>query len=83
MGHHHRRHGDEPEHFNPQSYWRLIRYTFKYWKRLTIGLIAGFIFKKFKHIRNFKACRKGALIGFGVIAGVILLFLLLLLLAQI
>ena len=48
-----------------------------------IGLIAGFIFKKFKHIRNFKACRKGALIGFGVIAGVILLFLLLLLLAQI
>ena len=48
-----------------------------------IGLIAGFIFKKFKHIRNFKACLKGALIGFGVVAAVILLFLLLLLLAQI
>ena len=48
-----------------------------------IGLIAGFIFKKFKHIRNFKSCLKGALIGFGLIAAVILLFLLLLLLAQI
>ncbi len=48
-----------------------------------IGLIAGFIFKKFKHIRNFKSCLKGALIGFGLIGAVILLFLLLLLLAQI
>ena len=48
-----------------------------------IGLIGGLIFKKFKHIRNFKACRKGALIGFGLWAAVIVLFLLLLVLAQI
>jgi len=44
-----------------------------------IGIIGGLIFKKFKHIRNFKACLKGALIGLGVLAAVILLFALLLL----
>ena len=46
-----------------------------------IGLIAGFIFKHFKYIRNFKACKKGALIGFGVIGAVIAFFALMLLLA--
>ena len=39
-----------------------------------IGLIAGWIFKKYKHIRNYKACRKGALIGFGVIGAILALF---------
>ena len=48
-----------------------------------LGLIAGLIFKHFKHIRNFKACRKGALIGLGVIGALIALYLLLLLLALI
>ena len=48
-----------------------------------IGLIAGWIFKHFKHIRNFKACRKGALIGFGFIGAILALFGLLLLLAVI
>ncbi len=48
-----------------------------------IGLIVAFIFKKFNHIRNFKACRKGALIGFGFIAAIIALFGILLLLALI
>jgi len=43
VGHHHHHRGDVPEHFNRQSYWRLIGYTRKYWKRLTIGLIAGFL----------------------------------------
>ncbi|MBR6790989.1 MAG: ATP-binding cassette domain-containing protein [Oscillospiraceae bacterium] len=43
-----------------------------------IGLIAGLIFKKFKHLRNYKVCLKGALAGFGVIAAIILLFCLLL-----
>ena len=46
-----------------------------------VGLIAGFIFKHFKHIRNFKACRKGALIGFGVIGAIVAFFGLMLLLA--
>ena len=42
MGHHHDR-NKEPEHFNRQSYWRLLRYTKRYWKRLTVGLLAGFL----------------------------------------
>ena len=46
-----------------------------------IGIIAGLIFKKFKHIRNYKACLKGAFIGLGVLAAVVVLFALLLLLA--
>ena len=48
-----------------------------------IGIIAGLIFKKFKHIRNYKACLKGAFIGLGVLAAVVVLFALLLLLAVI
>ncbi len=48
-----------------------------------IGLIAGFIFKHFKHIRNFKACLKGALAGLGVAAGIVVLFLILLIFAVI
>ena len=45
------------------------------------GLIAGLIFKKKKYFRNFKACRKGALIGLGIVGALILLFLILLLFA--
>jgi len=37
------------------------------------GLIAALLFKKFNYIRNFKACRKGAVIGLCVIAALILL----------
>jgi len=48
-----------------------------------LGLIAALLFKKFKHIRNFKACRKGALIGFGVLAALVLLFCICLLIAVI
>ena len=43
-----------------------------------IGIIAGLIFKKKNHIRNFKACLKGALIGIGVVALIIVLFLIML-----
>ena len=46
-----------------------------------LGIIAGLIFKKFKHIRNWKACKKGAIIGFSIIGAVILLFCILLVLA--
>ena len=44
-----------------------------------VGLIAGLIFRKHNYIRNFKACRKGALVGLGVLGGILLLFGLLLL----
>ena len=32
-----------PEQFNMKTYWRLLGYTRKYWKRLTIGILAGFM----------------------------------------
>jgi oligopeptide transport system ATP-binding protein len=47
------------------------------------GLIAGWIFKKKNHIRNFKACKKGALLGLGVLGAIVALFGLLLLKASI
>ncbi len=40
MGHHH---NAENEKFDPRVYLRLLGYTKKYWKRLTIGLLAGFM----------------------------------------
>ena len=46
-----------------------------------LGLIGGFIFKKFKHIRNYKACLKGAIAGFATFGAIILLFAILLILA--
>jgi len=46
-----------------------------------IGLIGGWIFKKYNHIRNYKACKKGALVGFGILGSIIALFGLFLLLA--
>ena len=45
------------------------------------GLIAGAVFKHFKHFKNWKACRKGALIGLGLLAAIILLYLIFLFLA--
>ena len=46
-----------------------------------LGLIAGLIFKKFNHIRNFKACRKGAIIGIITFVAILAFFALMLLLA--
>ena len=39
-----------------------------------IGLIAGAIFKKFKHIKNYKACKRGALAGLITLGAIIALF---------
>ena len=44
-----------------------------------LGLIGGFTFKHFKHFRNYKACLKGALIGLGIFAAVVVFFGLMLL----
>ncbi len=38
------------------------------------GLIAGWIFKKKKHISNYKACKKGAIVSFACLGAVIALF---------
>jgi oligopeptide transport system ATP-binding protein len=39
-----------------------------------LGLIAAWIFRSKNYISNFKACRKGALIGLGFIAAIVVLF---------
>ena len=44
-----------------------------------LGLIGGLIFRKFNHIRNYKACKKGAIAGIITFLVVIGLFALLLL----
>ena len=46
-----------------------------------LGIVAAFIFRKMNYIRNYKRCKKGAIIGFIVLAVIILLFLFFLLLA--
>ncbi len=48
-----------------------------------LGLIAAFIFKRVNYIRNYKACKKGAIAGLITLGVIILLFLLLILLAVI
>lgn len=48
-----------------------------------LGLIAAFAFRRFNHIRNYKACKKGALIGLATLGAIILFFALMLLFAVI
>ena len=48
-----------------------------------LGLIAAFLFKKYRHTRNYRQCRKGAIAGFAVIGAILAVFLLLLLCAVI
>jgi len=67
---------DAPLHDTGSKWYSILSFFLP-----VLGIIAGLIFKKFKHIRNYKACRKGALIGFGVLGAIIVLFLLLLLLS--
>ncbi len=46
-----------------------------------LGIIAAPIFRKFNYMRNYRACKKGAIYGFIFIGIVVLIFLLLLLLS--
>ena len=48
-----------------------------------IGIIAALAFRKKKYYHNYKACRKGALIGFATLGAIALIFLIFLLLALI
>ncbi len=45
------------------------------------GLIAAFLFRRVNYIRNYKACRKGAIAGLITFGVIVLIFLLLILLA--
>lgn len=44
-----------------------------------VGFIGGWIFKRNKHIRNYKACKKGAIAGLATFGGILAVFLLALL----
>lgn len=46
-----------------------------------LGLIAAFVFRRINYIRNYTACKKGAIAGFITIGVIIVLFLLLIVLA--
>lgn len=39
-----------------------------------VGLIGGLIFKKYKHIRNYKACFKGAIAGLCTLGAILAIF---------
>ena len=43
-----------------------------------LGLVAAFLFKKFRHTRNYKMCRKGALVGLTLLLLILVIFLFLL-----
>ena len=43
-----------------------------------LGLVGMFLFKKFRHTRNYKQCRKGTVAGLILLAAILLIFLLLL-----
>ncbi|MCR5555973.1 MAG: ATP-binding cassette domain-containing protein [Butyrivibrio sp.] len=47
-----------------------------------LGLLAAFIFRKMNYIRNYKRCKKGAIIGLIVLAALIVLFGIFLIIAQ-
>ena len=49
-------------------------YTFLSFLLPPLGLIGGLIFRKFKHIRNWKACKKGAIAGLVTFGSIIGLF---------
>ena len=46
-----------------------------------LGIIATLLFKRHRHYRNYKMCRKGTIAGFCVLGAVILIFLIALLIA--
>ena len=48
-----------------------------------LGLIAAFIFRRMNYIRNYKACKKGAIAGLVTLGVIVVIFLLLILLAVI
>ena len=49
-------------------------YTFASFLLPPVGLIAGFVFRRFRHIRNWRACRKGAIAGFVTVGSIVALF---------
>lgn len=69
---------DTPIHDTGSRWYSVLSFLFP-----LFGLIAWPIFKKKNYIRNYKACKKGAIIGLSVIGAIIALFGVLLLTALI
>ena len=67
---------DHPLHDTGSKWYAILSFFLP-----LLGLIGGLIFKKFNHIRNYKACLKGAIAGFITIAAIIAFFALMLVLA--
>ena len=67
---------DAPIHDTGSKWYSLLSFFLP-----LLGLIAAVVFRKFNHIRNYKACKKGALIGLATIAAIILFFALMLVIA--
>ena len=42
-----------------------------------LGLVGMLLFKKFRHIRNYKQCRKGTIAGFVMLGIILAVFLVL------
>ena len=49
-------------------------YTFASFLLPPIGLMAGLVFRKFRHLRNWRACKKGAIAGFVSVGSIVALF---------
>ena len=65
---------DAPLHDTGSKWYSILSFLLP-----LLGLIGGLVFKKFNHIRNYKACMKGAVSGLIVIGVVIAFFALMLL----
>ncbi len=69
---------DRPVHDTGSLWYKILCFFLP-----IIGIFVGLIFRKHNYIRNYKSCMKGAWIGLGTRAVIILIFCLLLILAVI
>ena len=46
-----------------------------------LGIVGTLLFKKYRHYRNYKMCKKGTIAGFAVLGGIVVLFAIFLLLS--
>jgi len=69
---------DAPLHDTGSKWYALLSFFLP-----LLGIIGALVFRKFNYIRNYKSCMKGALIGLGLLGGIIVLFGLMLILAVI
>lgn len=69
---------DAPIHDTGKGWYAVLSFLLP-----ILGLIAGAVFKKHNYMRNYRACRKGAIVGFATLGVILALFFILLILAVI